>query len=203
MNKFIKPGWAKRHEDLKWRSSSLLFKYSPDQMKYAINKFGYEPLGNELKFIFKHPEDGILEDKTSNLLVTVGLARITSLIVGGGGTSLAHASALCGTGDTATAAAVGDTQLGSNSTGHSRYIVADTSFPTTNNGVITMQNTFTTSDGNFVWNEWGWVAAASAASSDTFAGTGTSPVLINHKIASLGTKVSGASWVFSTTITLS
>lgn len=192
-----------RHEDLSWRSSSQLFKYSLDQIDFAVRKCGYEPLGDELARIFKKPEDGVLEDLTSNLLVTVGLARITSLIIGAGGTSLAHASALCGVGDTSTSATISDTQLGSNSTGHSRYIVADASYPSSNNGVITMQNTFTTSDGNFTWNEWGWVAAASATNSDTFASTGTSPVLINHKIASLGSKVSGAVWVFQTSVTLS
>lgn len=199
----LKPGFEKRHEDLTWRSRSTLRKYSPDQVTHAIGKIGYEPDGTVLAELFKTPEDGIVEDPTSNVLVTVGLQRITNLIIGAGGTSLAHATALCGVGDTSTAATTGDTQLGSNSTGHSRYIVADASYPTAVNGVITMQNTFTTSDGNFVWNEWGWVAAGAAANSDTFAATGTSPVLINHKIASLGTKVSGASWVFSTTITLS
>lgn len=203
MNQITKPGFERRHEDLKWRSSSFTQKFSQDQMRFAIAKLGYEPKGSELLSLFKEPEDGVIEDNESNLLVTVGLARITSLITGAGGTSLTHANAVCGVGDTATAAVVADTQLGSNSTAHSRYIVADTTFPTSSNGVITMQNTFTTTDGNFVWAEWGWVVAAAAANSDTFAGITGTPLLLNHKIAALGTKASGASWIFTSTVTLS
>jgi hypothetical protein len=48
--------------------------------------------------------------------------------------------------------------------------------------------------------------ATSGANSYTLSGfyaTASSYAMWNHKIASLGTKASGASWVFTTTITLS
>ena len=191
-------------DGINWLAHARIQKYSPDQVTFATSKnYGIEPKGDLLvKLINSDPEDGILE-VPGNLLVTVGLNLITSLIIGAGGQALSHAAALTGVGDSTTAATVGDTQLGSNSTGHSRYIIADTGYPSQSNGVITMQSTFGTSDANFAWNEWGWVSAATATDSDTFAACGTSPILINHKIAALGTKASGASWVFQTTVTLS
>jgi hypothetical protein len=185
-----------------WKSTTFLEKFSPDQNDFLQRKLGQEPTALQLRQLGM-PEDGVLEDLTSNLLVTVGLARITSLIIGGGGTSLAHASCLLGVSTSTTAALVGDTILGADGSGNAQYVVADTSFPTSSNGVISFQSTFGSSLANFAWGDWGVVAAATAANSVTFAGTGTSPVLINHKVVSQGTKASGASWVFSSSITLS
>jgi len=206
------------HEGLNWKAHALVLKYSPDQGRFAEERWASRNFstkvrnrihggprkveGEFLSLLCGEPEDGYAE-AAGNLLVTVGLNRITSLIIAGGGQGLSHGSILTGAGDTSTAATTGDTQLGSNSTNHSRYIPADTAYPTQANGLMSMQSTFTTSDGNFAWAEWGWVVAAAAVDSDTFAASGTSPVLINHKISSLGTKVSGASWVFQTTVTLS
>lgn len=201
----MKPGFEKRFENIKWTSSSVLRKFSKDQVDFAVQHFGREPGGPELiKFYKNNPEDGIHIDPTSNLLCVNGLARITNLITGAGGVSMTHANCGLGTGDTATAATSADTQLGSNSTSHSRYIVADATFPTIAGGVITVQATFTSTDGNYAWNEWGLVIATTTTNSDTFAGSGTTPILLNHKApASLGTKSSGSSWVFTVTLTIS
>lgn len=190
-----------REDSLNWHADGLVFKYSPDQVAWATIS-DVEPSGSQLMSLFDEPEDGYAY-VCGNLLVTVGLNLITSLMIGGGGQALTHTATLTGVGDTATAATVADTQLGSNSSNHSQYIVADTSNPSQSNGVISNQSTFSTSVANFTWAEWCWVSAASAANSVTFASTGTSPIMINHKISSLGTKVSGASWVFQTSVTLS
>jgi hypothetical protein len=190
-------------DDIIWRSSTLLEKFSPDQNSFLRRKLSHEPTAEELRKFCGEPEDGVLEDPHSNLLTTVGLNRITSLIIGGGGTSLAHATCLVGVSTSTTAATVADTILGADGSGNAQYVVADTSFPTQTNGVISSQSTFTSSLANFAWGDWGLVAATGATNSVTFAATGTSPVLINHKVQSQGTKVSGASWVFQLSLTLS
>ena len=49
------------------------------------------------------PADGVVT-ADGNLLTTAGLARITSLIIGGGGQAASNGSAGLGVGDTSTAA---------------------------------------------------------------------------------------------------
>ena len=209
---------ATAHDGLNWRAHALVKKYSPDQAFYAERKWASRSFSTKvasrlrggpqkveglfLSLLCGEPEDGYAE-AAGNLLVTVGLNRITNLIIGGGGVALANASTLTGTGDTSTAATVGDTKLGSDSSTHSYYQPADSTYPSQSNGVITNQGTFASPNGNYAWAEWGWVIATTPVGSSTFAATGTSPVLVNHKISALGTKVSGASWVFQTTVTLS
>lgn len=189
------------HDGWNWKAYARVLKFSPEQVQWVWNRVGHEPMGHELMAFCAGPEDGISEAH-GNLLVTVGLNRLTNLMIGGGATAFANASSLTGVGNVTTAATTADTQLGANSTGNSQYVVMDATYPTQSNGTISCQTTFTTGLGNFAWQEWGWVVAASPVNSVTFAGTGTSPVLINHKITSLGTKTVGATWVFQTSATL-
>ena len=62
--------------------------------------------------------------------------------------------------------------------------------------------TFGTTVGNFHWQEWGIDGGTADGTAVTSEGN-TTPGLVNHKIADLGTKTSAASWVFTVTITLS
>ncbi len=189
------------HDGIKWLAGAHVDKYSPDQVEYAKLRLGHEPKGFELAALFDSPEDGYAESE-GNLLTTAGLQRITNLIIGAGGQALASARTAVGVGATATAANVADTVLGAN-TGSAWYQATD-STPTAVNGVLTFVSTFASADGNFAWAEWSVSAVASAITATaTHASLGTTPQIINHKIASLGTKVSGASWVFTATITLS
>lgn len=163
------------------------------------------------------PEDG-LREHAGNLLVTVGLNQITLLITGQGGAALGTSgthnnTAVCGVGSSATAAVVGDTHLGGDgSSSTAWYQQCDATYPTQSNGVITMQATFATGNANFAWNEWCWVTGTGAITAGATLNSGgggnlfaTTAFMVNHKVpaSSLGTKASGASWVFTTTITLS
>ena len=65
--------------------------------------------------------------------------------------------------------------------------------------MITAKSTYGSSDGNFAWQEWCWDIGTATVSS----GNTVNANMLNHKIASLGTKAGGASWVFTTTVTLS
>jgi hypothetical protein len=186
-----------------WNAHAQVRKYSPDQVAYAKSKLGYEPQGHRLSLLFKEPEDGVTEEP-GNLLVTVGLNLITALIEGGAGTPFAHADAIVGVGTSTTAAAVGDTALGSDNSSNAYYQQADSSYPTQSNGVITCQSTFTSGNANFAWNEWCLATGSGGITGgDHLSAVATSVTMLNHKVASLGSKSSGASWVFVATVTLS
>jgi hypothetical protein len=170
---------------------------------WATAKLGYEPDGARLSLLFRDPEDGVTEEP-GNLMVTVGLNLLTALLEGGAGTPFAHADAIVGVGNSSTAAAVGDTALGADNTSNAYYQQADSSYPTQSNGVITCQATFASGNANFAWNEWCFATGSGGITAgDHLSAVATSVVMLNHKVpaSSLGTKSSGASWVFVGTIT--
>jgi hypothetical protein len=132
-------------------------------------------------------------------LTTAGLTRLASLLIAGGGQGATNTSARIGVGDTSTAATIADTDLAAASGSTHRYFQPmDATFPSASAGVITFKSTFATGDGNFAWAEWGIDIGTPTVSG----GTTVAATLLNRKVASLGTKVSGA-WALTATITLS
>jgi hypothetical protein len=196
---------ADESDGIKWRAYARADKYSADQTAFAVRESGLaEPDGAVLRALCGDPEDGYVEAH-GNLLVTVGLSLITNLLIGGTTAgSIKNAQAICGTGATATAATVADTALGADG-GSAYYQQADATYPSRSNGVMTMVSTFASGNGNFAWQEWCWASCTSGSITGgaTLASVATGVVMWNHKVQSLGTKASGASWVFTTTITLS
>lgn len=203
-----------RHDGLNWFAFAHVDKYSPDQSTWAEARLGSRAGAArrlELSRLLQttRPEDGY-KQVAGNLLVTEGLNQITQLIINGS-TSFAFTTVkgLVAVGDSATAAAIGDTYVTATFTSGSNCYQNpnDATFPTQSNGVITSQSTYGSSNANFAWNSWGWASFnGTAAANATLSTHGTSSnqaILLNHKVASLGTKGSGASWVFTTTITLS
>ena len=103
-----------------------------------------------------------------------------------------------------TAALVGDTALTDDNTSNAYYQQADSGNPTQSNGVITCVCTFASGVANYAWQEWCLATGSSGITpGDHLSAVATSVVMLNHKVASLGTKSSGASWVFTATITVS
>jgi len=188
------------NEDGNWDARASVAKYSPDQVRWATKRMGYEPQGHRLSLLFHDPEDGVVSEP-GNLMVTGGLNLLTSLLEGGAGTPFAHADAIVGVGTSSTGALVGDTALGSDNSSNAYYQQADASYPTQSNGTITCNCTIGSSNGNFAWNEWCLATGSGGITAgDHLSAVATSVVMINHKVTSLGTKVSGASWVFTATI---
>lgn len=186
-----------------WNAHAQIKKYSAAQVAHATGKLGYEPDGAKLSLMFAEPEDGIHEEP-GNLLVTAGLNLLTELIEGGGGTPFAHADAIVGVGAGTTAAAIGDTALTDDNTSNAYYQQADSGNPTQSNGVITCVCTIGSSNGNFAWQEWCLATGSGGITpGDHLSAVATSVTMLNHKVASLGTKGSGSSWVFTATVTLS
>lgn len=196
----IKPGFERRLEDIQWRSSSKVEKFSGDQVDWFVKKFGIaNPSGDQLLKAF--PPDEVVVDEESNILTTAGLGRITSLIIAGGGQGLTNTATRLGVGDDNTAASVGQTDLvaGAGAT-HRYFMTMDATYPSASGGVITAKATYGASDGNFTagWQEWGLDIGTPTVA----AGTTVNAVLLNRKVASLGTKVSPAVWAHTVTLTL-
>jgi hypothetical protein len=178
--------------------------------------------GDFLRELFDVPEDGYAHDE-GNILVNAGLTNIINLLIGaaasgansrplgaGGGSG----AAVVGVGSTATTATTADTALGANATTPNGTVGAwyqsmDASFPSlTTPATINGQSTFASGNANMAWNEWCWVTGAgtvtAGATLASVYGTASSQALLNHKApVTLGTKASGASWVFSTTVVFS
>lgn len=193
-------------DTIQWNMDAQVIKYHPETVARLTERMGHEPLGMHLRHLeligLLEPDE--ITEAPGNLLVTGGLNRITSLIIGGGGTALAHADAIVGVGTSTTAATVGDTALGGDGNASTAYYQqADSSYPTQSNGVVTVNCTFGTGAANFAWNEWLWaIASGTLTAGYTLSGVGTSPLALNHKVQSLGTKVSGSIWTLAATLTL-
>lgn len=182
-------------DGVNWEPHVVVSKYSPDQVAYAKTRLGHEPSSFELEALFSAPEDGFAES-IGNQLTTAGLTRITSLINGAGGQALTNTATRIGVGNGTTAFAVGNTDLA----GASKYFMTmDATYPSTSAGVITARATFASGVANFAWEEWGLDIGTPTVS----AGSTVNATLVNRKVTAMGTKASGASWVFTTTITLS
>lgn len=219
------------------RTNALVEKYSPDQTAYADRRL-HEELswgrrllvarlgvrvpqihGSWLREIFSEPEDGYAS-APGNLLVAGGLGNISNLLIGAAasganGRALTNTNTACGMGATSTAATVADVHLGADG-GSAWYQQMDATFPawagsgTANGGQINGQVTIASGNGNFAWNEWGWVTGGQGAYTATATlasiwATSADTAMLNHEVpaSSLGTKGAGATWVFSTTMTFS
>ena len=102
-------------------------------------------------------------------------------------TAFNNANAYIGAGDSATAFAAAQTDLQA-ATNKLRK-AQDATYPQRSANVTTFRSTFSTSDANWAWQEWGVFNAASGG------------VMMQRKVESLGTKTSAQSWQMTATIT--
>lgn len=131
-----------------------------------------------------------------NLMTTAGAGRILDLAIGAGGQVFNNSHARIGMGDASTAAAAGDTDLGAAAGSTHRFFqMADATFPSRVNNILSMQSTFGASDGNFAVTEVGMDEGTTSTT------TVVAPLIV-HKITSLGTKVSPNIWQVSYSVTL-
>lgn len=184
---------------LKWSVHAHVDKYDADQSAYALKKAGVDWLsGDDMRKLVGAPSD--VADAAGNLLTTAGLNRLTSLLIAGGGQGLTNTATRLGAGNSTTAAAVGQTDLQAAAGSTNRWFqIMDATYPSQANGVVTFKATFGTADGNFAWEEWGVDVGTPTVSS----GNTVAALLFNRKVASLGTKASGATWALTATVTIS
>lgn len=207
MTQLWKPGFEKRIDVAGHSTYACVEKWDADQVAWIKRQMDWSPSEAEptraLLKQFCEPSE-VLVDNTPNLTTTVGLGRLTSSLTGAAPVVFSGVgTTVLGVGSSATAATVADTDL----TTGLYYQVADSTptvtTTTVTNDTVQVVATFASANGNGAWNEWGLVLVTTAVSASTKAGTGTSPILFNHKIASLGTKSSGASWAFTVKLTWS
>jgi hypothetical protein len=138
------------------------------------------------RFVLAHEiEPYEVGDVEGNILVTAGITALLNLLIAAGGTSFNNANANLGVGDSATAAAIGQTDLQAASNKVRAAMVA--TYPQVATNTVTFRSDFTAA--NFVWNEWATFNAAAAGT------------MLNRKVESLGTKASGT-WTLTVTITI-
>jgi len=185
------------NQSAKWWPKVLVEKYDDDQVSWVSRKSGVKvPQGDLLRSLVTPYATA---ESEGNLLLTAGLNRMTALIIAAGGQAGTNTAARIGVGNSATAAAIGQTDLQAAAGAANRWFqIMDATFPTQANGVITYKATWATGDGNFVWNEWGVDIGTPTVTSSAVVNAN----MFNRAVASLGTKVSG-SWVLTATITIS
>lgn len=186
------------HDSIRWQPVARVEKWDADQLAYVQRRTGIlAPSGDKLA-AYVAPYETV--EAVGNLLTTAGLNRITSLIIAGGGQAATNTSARLGVGNSATAAAVGQTDLQAAAGAANRqFNVMDATYPTQANGVLTFKSTFATGDANFAWAEW----CVDVGTPTVVNGTVVSALMLNRKVESLGTKTSAGTWALTATITLS
>lgn len=153
---------------------------------FRLEKFRAKRDGSIDRFLDDYPNEVITNP---NAYVNAGGVALLTLLIGGGGTAFNAANAYLGAGDSSTNATpltYTDLQAASNKVRKAM----DSTYPSIAGQVCTFKSTFTTSDGNWAWNE---VAIFNAAAAGT---------MLARSVASYGTKSASASWVLTYTLTV-
>lgn len=137
-----------------------------------------------------------------NLLLNNGIARVedltmiaTPLTNQTAGNAWGNTNAFLGVGTSSTAEAATQTALQAGSF----YKAMNATYPSRSNQTVSFQSDFTSTEANQVWAEWGVTAGATTASG---AGFTVATLLLNRKVAALGTKSTGT-WTLTGQITFS
>lgn len=120
-------------------------------------------------------------------ITDAGRNHLVQAAIGAAVTAFNNANSYIGVGDSTTAYSAAQTDLVA-STNKLRKAM-DATYPSGGSNVITFRSTFSTSDANFAWQEWGVFNASSSGT------------MLNRKVESLGTKTSAQTWQFTTTLT--
>lgn len=167
-------------------------KYSEEAVEFCRRRLalpeGMRVTGDLLSQVVE-PDMGLL-DLPGNLLLNEGIQELLLLGVGFvSSVSYNNANAQIGVGDSNTAAAATQTDL--QAATNKLYVGMDATFPSLASQTMTWQSTFSTSQGNYAWEE---ASLRNGASRDKN---------LNRKVSSMGTKTSIGTWVISLAITIS
>jgi hypothetical protein len=210
------------HAGVEHFTQAWVDKFSPDQVEYATKYINEmfplltpngqrklrEPTFADFKALGMAPEDGQVYVE-GNLITTDGLGRLTNFLIGTGSlVGFTATTTRIGVGDSTTAATAADTDLGASAGSTHRWFQIADSAPTrvtttVTNDAVQAVATFGTSDGNFAWQEWAFNLGTATPTSSATVDASAGKCFFNHKIASFGTKASGASWAFTAKVTFS
>jgi hypothetical protein len=142
-------------------------------------------------------EGNLLLNEGIQLMLDIAIAAISNQTAGN---RWSNTDSYIGVGDNNTAEAATQTELQAVAAATNRFYKAmNATYPSRANQTITFQSDFTTTEANFVWNEWTIASGATTASGAGFL-TGTKN--LNRKVAALGTKATGT-WTLSGAVTIS
>jgi hypothetical protein len=119
-------------------------------------------------------------------ILTAGLTHMVQATLGEAVTAFNNANAYLAVGNGTAAFSAAHTDLQGASKARKAM---DATYPQRSGLQMTFRSSFASADANFAWEEWG-IANASTA--------GT---MLNRVVAANGTKASGATWVFTVTLT--
>lgn len=133
-----------------------------------------------------------------NLITNAGWTRLMNLLTNQGATQAFDAThTRIGVGNSNTAEAYTDTDLGAAAGSANRWFQLVSGAGTLGTRTLSFSATFGTADGNFAWNEFG-------LDQGTASGNTVTAVFFNHKASiAQGTKASGQTWTATATITFS
>lgn len=190
-------------DSILWTPLARVDKYSPEVVEELTRILGYEPKSEDFVRMGADPYASL--EVEGNLLVGGGLAFLTAALIGSTYDPLTQARAFVGVGDSSTAAATNQTDLQASTNKYYNTLDSNPTRVTTTvtNDAVQAVSTFGTGVGNFAWNEWAWFTTTTGTITpgtavNVSSGTET---MWNRKVASMGTKASGASWVFTTKVT--
>lgn len=164
---------VKAKEAIKWHA------------KWRVEKYRGNLPTEEDRKLFKPYE--VIEGE-GNLLLNEGINEAFTLLCGTGATKYDNSNARLGVGSSNAAASATQTGLQSVTT----WKAMDGGYPTYGTDQkATFRSTFASADGNAAWEEWSLDNGAARDKN------------LNRKVTSLGTKVSGTSWVFTVEVSLS
>jgi hypothetical protein len=163
----------KAKEDIKWN------------VKWTLEKYRGNLPTDEDRKLFKPYE---VINGEGNLLLNEGIDELWDLVTGAGGTAYNNANARIGVGNGNAAAVATQTALQGGST---KLNAMEATYPLSTSQAVTFRSSFGDGEAEFAWEEWTIDNGASADKN------------LNRKVVSLGTKASGATWVFTVTVTLS
>lgn len=204
-----------QREAARWHAHARLDFFTLESLEAARAFHGLdrEPNGPEL-FAWALATRGSTEgddvwEEDGNLLTRLGLRRLGALFIGETATASQALNAThcrVGLGNSSTAAATTDTDLGAASgSGNRQFKLVDSVAQGSgaSSGVTTIIATFGTGVANFQLNEWG-IDGGTADGTTVTSESASTPGLCNHKIiSSPPTKTSIVSAVFTGTITVS
>lgn len=212
---------ARLAEQLSWRRRPLVARFGLDRLLLGRPVVVARLHGDWLRDLFPAGPELGYGYTVGNSLVNGGLDALTGLLTGTGSkqalTGGATPQVVCGVGSgtnatTATMTALQLDGTAANGSTGAFYQSMDANYPAvdgTVHGQLDGQATVTGSNGNLNWQEWCWASSTVAVGATTGAtlanvpATGTKVMFNRWTGTSLGTKGSGATWVFSTTITFS
>jgi hypothetical protein len=173
--------WALRHVEEE-------FHFLPTRIRPAhFERFGLLPYSST--------------EVVGNLITNAGWTRLMNLLTAQGGTqALTSTSVRIGVGNSNTAEAYADTDLGAAAGSANRFFQPVSGSGALGTRTLAFAATFGTADGNFAWNEFGLDVGTPTVTS----GTTVNALLFNHKAGiAQGTKASGQTWTATATITFS